>query len=266
MSARSMNATPCAVIDGQPWVNTHRDLFIPPDALDLLLDTFTGPLDVLWYLIRREKMQILDLPIRQITEQYMHYIELMKVHQMSLAVDYLVMAAWLTEIKSRCLLPTPATPEEPWEEDPRMALVEKLQQYEPFQKIADALARLPRLGRDFFAIQIMASAVLVQKKPAEASLQDLVMAMQRIVNQPVLAAHCVVAERLSVSDKMRQILDWAHQRSRLMFSDLIEAKEGRLGVVVSLLAVLELVKQQHIGVTQESLWSCLLIEPRYVRV
>lgn len=242
---------PFALVRGIPLRELPTDLYIPPDALEVFLDAFEGPLDLLLYLIRRHNLDILDIPVAAITEQYLEYVQLMKALRLELAAEYLVMAAMLAEIKSRMLLPrVPATTEEA-EEDPRAELVRRLREYERYKQAAEDLDALPRLGRDVFPVRVACS----ESKPARplpaATLEELLVALQRILERARLYSHHHVRrEGLSVRQRMTEILVRLQQHSFLEFSALCRVREGRLGVVVSFLAVLELVREALIELVQ----------------
>ena len=243
-------------VRGEPVLERPEDLYIPPDALELILESFAGPMDLLLYLIRRQKFDIVDLPILPITQQYMTYVEMMKDLKLELAADYLVMAAMLTEIKSRLLLPKPPS-EVDDELDPRAELVRRLQEYEAIRKGAEYLDGLPQQGRDYFIGQSATDAKQwLQQQLPDIALQELAMAFSHALAQAqLLNHHQVQREKLSTRERMSRILDLLQQRKRLRFADIFSASEGRPGVVVSFLAVLELVKEALIEVVQIDAYS-----------
>lgn len=243
-------------VRGEPVMERPDDLYIPPDALELILESFAGPMDLLLYLIRRQKFDIVDLPILPITQQYMVYVEMMKDLKLELAADYLVMAAMLTEIKSRLLLPKPAT-EVDDELDPRAELVRRLQEYEAIRLGAEHLDSLPQQGRDYYIGHSGTDArQWLQQQLPDVALQELAMAFsQALAQAQLLNHHQVQREKLSTRERMSRILDLLQQRQRLRFADLFNAAEGRPGVVVSFLAVLELVKEALIDVVQVDAYS-----------
>jgi len=250
-----------AVVDGKELTQVPDDLFIPPDALEVLLDSFSGPLDLLLYLIRKQNIDILDIPMTSITNQYLHYIQLMECRRLELAADYLLMAAMLAEIKSRLLLPVSPCHEEEAEEDPRMALVRKLQAYEQIKQAAELLDALPRQGRDNFLIQIAATDIEQIKTYPEVALLDLFDAMKSLLKrEEQLAHHQVSREALSVRERMSAILLQLDQHKVLQFSQLFSLTEGRMGLVVSLLAILELARQSLIVITQTQIFSPIHIQ------
>lgn len=241
---------PFAVVQGEAWSTLPKDLYIPPDALEVFLDAFEGPLDLLLYLIKRQNLDILDIPIAEITAQYMEYVEMMKEFRLELAAEYLVMAAMLAEIKSRMLLPRQQESEEE-ESDPRAELIRRLQEYERYKQAAEDIDALPRLGRDVF----QASAEPVERKvitlPPEVELQDLIAAFQDVMKRASMYAHHhVQMESLSVRERMSSVLSKVNSTHFTSFKDLFTVEEGRMGVVVSFLAVLELVKESLIVLTQ----------------
>jgi segregation and condensation protein A len=255
---------PLALIRGEVVVNKPQDLFIPPDALEVILESFEGPLDLLLYLIRKQKFDILDMPIAPITTQYMQYIELMKEIKMELAAEYLVMAAILMEIKSRLLLPKQAVVEE--DEDPRAELVRRLQEYEVIKNAAQQLDGIPRLERDIFQASVELSedfqAAVFQ---TDVELNELVSALQGILKRTkALEHHHIEKESLSTRERMSAIL--AHLKRAattanafVEFSALFSVQEGRQGVVVTFLAILELIKESLIECIQTTIFGQLRV-------
>lgn len=250
------------LVAGMPWTDVPKDLFIPPDALEVLLDSFSGPLDLLLYLIRRQNLDIMDIPIVLVTEQYMQYIGLMNETRMELAADYLVMAAVLAEIKSRLLLPVIHEADDE-EIDPRLELVRRLQAYEQFKQAAYLLDELPRLERDVFPVLVHMDPVVVPKTFPEVDLSSLFNAISALcVRETHFASHSIVfeAEVLSVRERMVDILERLQHTLRLEFTQLFSKQEGRMGVVVSFLAILELAKQSLLVVTQTSAYASIHIQ------
>jgi len=245
-----MTEAAVAVVHGQPFTALPQDLYIPPDALEVFLDAFAGPLDLLLYLIKKQNFDILDIPIAEVTRQYLHYIELMKELRLELAAEYLVMAAVLAEIKSRCLLPRPATAEQE-EADPRQELVRRLQEYERIKKAAEELDQLPQQGRDVF-LAIAQSAIVEAVRPLpQVDLQELAVAFQEILRRAKLtASHQIKRETLSIRERMTQILEKVTCEELTNFSNLFTVQEGRQGVVVTFIAILELLKQTLIEMFQ----------------
>lgn len=241
--------TPCAIVQGAPMLTFPQDLYIPPDALEVILEAFEGPLDLLLYLIRRQNLDILDIPIAEITEQYMEYVELMKGLRLDLASEYLVMAAILAEIKSRMLLPRP-TPQED-EEDPRAELVRRLQEYERFKQAALDLDALPRLGRDAFVTRAQVPPGQVRRLPPTVDLHELLLALREVLARADLyLSHRVERESLSLRERMAQVLERMQGVGFVPFVHLFELGEGRAGVVVTFLALLELIRDASIELVQ----------------
>ena len=240
---------PFAIVQGVPLSEVPRDLYIPPDALEVFLEAFAGPLDLLLYLIRRQNLDILDIPIARVTEQYIRYIELMEVLQLELAGEYLVMAAMLAEIKSRMLLPRPEQEED--EEDPRAELVRRLQEYEVFKQAAQDIDALPRLGRDVFSAVIELPDKRVHASPPEVTLDTLLKSFGEAMQRArVFSHHRIQREPLSVRERMVSILDRVSAGEFTNFSDLFVVEEGRAGVIVVVLALLELVRETLVEVVQ----------------
>ena len=240
---------PFAIVQGQPLLTLPQDLYIPPDALEVFLDTFEGPLDLLLYLIKRQNLDILDIPIAEITNQYMEYVELMKDLRLELAAEYLVMAALLAEIKSRMLLPRPAATEE--EEDPRADLVRRLQEYERFKMAAQDLDELPRLERDHYLVQAPVPPGHRRLIPPEVDLREVLLALRELLARADLyTSHKVEKESLSLRERMALVLIKLQGMGFVPFVHLFELHEGRAGVVVSFLAVLELIKSATIELVQ----------------
>ncbi len=229
-------------VHGEPVAELPTDLYIPPDALEVFLESFEGPLDLLLYLIRRQNLDILTIPIAEITRQYMGYIEVMRALRLELAGEYLVMAALLAEIKSRMLLPRPVEAESDEDYDPRLALIRQLQEYEQFKTAAERLDALPRMDRDLFAAGASVEALEGAPPPAP-SLDELMEALAAVMHRATLSAHHHIAtEQLSVRERMSLILDELDAERFSDFVGLLLAGEGRQGVVVSFLAILELAK------------------------
>jgi segregation and condensation protein A len=242
---------PLAVVRGRALESLPKDLYIPPQALEVILESFEGPLDLLLYLIRKENLDIVDIPIADVTRQYVEYIELMQEMQLELAGEYLVMSALLAEIKSRMLLPRPPSAEEGEEEDPRAELVRRLQEYERYKQAAEDVDALPRLGRDVFQAEAAGPEQKIVRLPPEVDLKDLVTAFQQVMQRASMYAHHhVQMESLSVRERMSSILARLTSDGFTEFSALFTVAEGRMGVVVSFLAVLELMKESLIELTQ----------------
>jgi len=240
---------PFAYVQGEALTTLPRDLYIPPDALEVFLEAFEGPLDLLLYLIRRQNLDVLDIPISAITTQYMDYIDLMEDMRLELAAEYLVMAAMLAEIKSRMLLPRPVETDE--EEDPRAELVRRLQEYERYKQAAEDIDQLPRVGRDVFPLELQAPEKQVVRKPPEVSLKELLVAAKEAMTRAeMFSHHHVQMEPLSVRERMSAVLERIGSDQFTAFTSLFQPEEGRMGVVVSLLAVLELIKESLVELVQ----------------
>ncbi|PID42249.1 MAG: segregation/condensation protein A [Proteobacteria bacterium] len=240
---------PFAVVEGKPLTSLPQDLYIPPDALEVILDAFEGPLDLLLYLIRRQNMDILLIDVSAITAQYMKYIELMRSMRFELAAEYLVMAATLTELKSRILLPRHKTEED--EEDPRAELIRRLQQYECFKQAAEDLDKLPRQERDTFDAGVELPGIERKKAHPDVSLREILIAFSEILRRSdMFESHQVEKEKLSTRERMSYILDLLPGESYLPFESFFTLDEGRGGVIVSFLAIMELIKEQLIELVQ----------------
>ena len=259
-------AAPRALVYGERFSQLPQDLYIPPDALEVFLEAFEGPLDLLLYLIRKQNIDILDIPVAEITRQYMQYVELMKSVHLELAAEYLVMAALLAEIKSRMLLPRTETTE-PQEEDPRAELIRRLQEYEQFKTAAETLDQLPRVGRELFIPQLPVPDDIPARTLLPAvDLEDLLRALVDVLHRAELfESHSITQEPLSTRERMGRVLEQlsAHQ-GFLLFSDLFQPKEGRLGVVVTFLAILELVKETWIELVQNEAFTPIHVRRRVV--
>ncbi|WP_018872059.1 ScpA family protein [Thioalkalivibrio sp. ALJ16] len=249
-------------VHGEPVVELPADLYIPPDALEVFLDSFEGPLDLLLYLIRRQNLDILAIPIAEITRQYMAYIEVMRALRLELAGEYLVMAALLAEIKSRMLLPRPREAESDDDADPRMALIRQLQEYEQFKTAAERIDALPRMDRDVYAAGASVEALEGPPPPAP-TLDELMEALAAVMHRASLTAHHHVStEQLSVRSRMSDILERLHPEQFVDFVALLLSAEGRQGVVVSFLAILELTKAGLIEWGQSEPYSPIQLRRR----
>ncbi|SFN05313.1 segregation and condensation protein A [Marinobacter pelagius] len=242
--------TPLALVSGKPVVDLPKDLYIPPDALAVFLEAFEGPLDLLLYLIRRQNMNILDIDVSEITRQYMDYIGAVEAMRFELAAEYLVMAATLAEIKSRMLLPRQESEDEE-EIDPRAELIRRLQQYERFKQAAEDIDELPRMERDTFGASAALPKLPSSQPHPDVDLRELLLAMQGVLKRADLfTSHHVEKEILSTRERMSHILSVLQDDRFVSFESLFTPEEGRLGVVVTFLATLELVKEQLIEVVQ----------------
>jgi segregation and condensation protein A len=243
--------TPVAFVHGQPMTEMPHDLFIPPDALEVALESFQGPLDLLLYLIRRHNLDPLDIPMAQLTLQYIGYIEAMQQHRMELAAEYLLMAAVLIEIKSRMLLPRPPKQgDEPSDEDPRIELMRRLLEYEQMKLAAHKLNELPQVGRDFELVQVLIERTVVERLP-NVSVEDLRTAwLGLLARAKVNASHVVRREELSVREQMTKVLRRLRDVDFVPFEELFEPAEGIPTMVVTFMAILELAKESLVEITQ----------------
>jgi len=247
---------PFAMVHGEPVTQLPKDLYIPPQALEVFLEAFEGPLDLLLYMIRRQNLDILDIPIADITRQYMEYIGLMADMQLELAGEYLVMAATLAEIKSRMLLPRATDPNAGEEGDPRADLVRRLQEYERFKSAAENIDRMPRMDRDTW----IANAELGERKSSrplpQIAMQEMLLAFRDVVQRAeMFAHHHVQRERLSVRVRMSDILSTLERASFVEFVNLFKPEEGRMGVTVTFVAILELVREGLIEIVQTEAYA-----------
>lgn len=251
---------PFAVVLGEPLIKLPDDLYIPPDALEIFLEAFEGPLDLLLYLIRRQNLDILDIPIAEITRQYVVYIELMTDMRLELAAEYLVMAAMLAEIKSRMLLPRPIEAEGD-ENDPRAELVRRLQEYERFKQAAESLNTIPQLGRDIFEASAVVPALDLVRPQPDVDIKEILFALRDVLQRATLYNHHhVQLEPLSVRERMTIVLSTVRKDSFVDFLRFFEPEEGRMGVVVSLLAILELVKESLIELVQNEPYGSIYVK------
>jgi segregation and condensation protein A len=242
---------PFAMVNGEPMTQLPRDLYIPPQALEVFLEAFEGPLDLLLYLIRRQNLNILDIPLAEITRQYMKYIEVMTELQLELAGEYMVMAATLAEIKSRMLLPRPKVDPNGNEEDPRAELVRRLQEYERFKRAAESIDSLPRLERDVWATSAEMKDRKVVRLLPQITLQEMLLAFKDVVvRSEMFAHHHIQRERLSVRARMGDILSTLEHSSFVEFARLFRPEEGRMGITVTFVAILELVREGLIDIVQ----------------
>ncbi len=247
------------MVRGEAFLEMPSDLYIPPDALEVFLDTFEGPLDLLLYLIRKANIDILDIPMARLTQQYLEYVELMRRRNLELAAEYLLMAALLMEIKSRMLLPRPRAMRED-EEDPRAELVRRLIEYEAMKLAAHKLDALPTLGRDFLTLEVWIEQVATQRLP-QVRPQDLIVAWQSLLmHARVTQHHKVTREELSVREFMSSMLRRLQGSQFTEFSRLFDVTKGVMVVVVSFLALLELVRESLIEVTQSEPYAPIYVK------
>ncbi len=251
-----------ARISGQPVTELPRDLYIPPEALEVFLEAFEGPLDLLLYLIKRQNLDILEIDVAEMTRQYMEYVEIMKAVRLELAAEYLVMAATLAEIKSRCLLPRSAEAEEE-EEDPRAELIRRLQEYERFKKAAEDLDALPRMERDLFMAEARGPELRGERPPPQVDLQEVLLAFAEVMRRAKLHEHHhVQREKLSTRERMSQILERVRADEYIPFAGLFRVEEGRMGVVVTFMAIMELVKETLLDLVQNEVFGPIHVKAR----
>ena len=247
---------PLALIYGEAMTALPMDLYIPPDALEVILEAFEGPLDLLLYLIRKENIDILDIQVAQITHQYMGYVELMKAVRLELAAEYLVMAAMLAEIKSRMLLPRSQHSSLDDDEDPRAELIRRLQEYERIKTAAEDLNEIPRVGRDVFIAKAVAPQAQVRHLMADVALEEVLLAMADVLRRAnMFESHQISRETLSTRERMSRVLTALRDGNFVPFTRLFTLEEGRLGVVVTFMAILELVKESLIELVQNAAFS-----------
>lgn len=251
-----------ATVKGQAVIDLPKDLYIPPDAMKVFLEAFEGPLDFLLYLIRKQNIDILDIPIAAVTRQYMEYIEFMQELSLELAAEYLVMAAILAEIKSRMLLPVMKDAENT-EEDPRAELVRRLQEYERYKQAAENIDHLPRLERDVFLVQADSSQISVAKPLPCVCLQELLGALLEVFKRVELnSSHHIQLDALSVREKMTHILEAIQNNEHCLFTSLFKVEEGRLGIVVTFLAMLELLKEGLLEFIQAAAFAPIYLKQK----
>jgi segregation and condensation protein A len=249
---------PFAIVEGEPVTELPKDLYIPPQALEVILEAFEGPLDLLLYLIRRQNLDILDIPIAEITRQYAEYIRLMQDLDLELAGEYLLMAAMLAEIKSRMLLPRPKSEDSHEEDDPRAELVRRLQEYERFKRAALDVDQLPRLERDVFQAGAEFVDRKVMKIVPDVTLQEMLLAFKDVVQRSqMFAHHHVQRERLSVRQRMSDVLARLEGVEFIDFVQLFRPEEGRMGVTVTFIALLELSREGLLDVVQAAPYAPL---------
>jgi len=250
---------PFAIVEGESLTELPRDLYIPPVALKVFLDTFEGPLDLLLYLIRKQNLNILDVPIADITDQYVNYINLMKELELELAGEYLLMAAMLAEIKSKMLLPLFEEVED--EEDPRAELVRRLLEYERYRKASEELDKLKRLERDVFVTGVESSHLAQPIELPDISLQELLLSFQEVLKRAEMFTTLhVLKEPLSVRERMTTILEKLKNKDFLDFTELFDLEEQKTGLVVTFLAILELMKESLIEIVQTKAYGIIHVK------
>lgn len=250
-SLSKQSEMPFALVHGQAYTELPKDLYIPPDALEVILEAFEGPLDLLLYLIRRQNIDILEINVADITAQYIAYVELMDAMQFELAAEYLVMAAMLCEIKSRILLPRNQEVEEE-EEDPRANLIRRLQEYERFKQAAEDVDQLPRVNRDIYLASAQAPDRNLTRPDPDVDLKEILLALSEVLRRAdMFESHQVERERLSTRERMTQILDTLKDRKTFVpFLSLFTVEEGRIGVITTFMAMMELIKESLIDIVQ----------------
>ena len=255
---------PFAIVEGKTVTELPKDLYIPPDALEVFLEAFEGPLDLLLYLIRRQNLDILEIRVAEITQQYMQYVELMHAMQFELAAEYLVMAAMLAEIKSRMLLPRPQLDEAEEAEDPRAELIRRLQEYERFKQAAEAIDALPRVDRNVFPGSATPPPIDRQQPLPDVELKDLLLAFSEVLRRAdMFQNHKISFEALSTRERMGDVLKaLSGGTSFVPFKALFTAEEGRLGVVVTFLAIMELIKESLIEIVQSEPFAPIHVRAR----
>lgn len=261
-SRPTQSEMPFAMVHGKAYTQLPQDLYIPPDALEVFLEAFEGPLDLLLYLIRRQNIDILDINVAEITSQYMAYVELMDSSQFELAAEYLVMAAMLAEIKSRMLLPR-SSEEAEEDDDPRASLIRRLQEYERFKQAAEDINALPRMGRNTYQASAQAPDRSLTRPDPDVELQELLLALSEVLRRAdMFESHHVAKEKLSTRERMAQVLDHLAHNHFVPFVSLFKVEEGRLGVVVTFLAVMELIKESLVEIVQSESFGPIHVKAR----
>jgi len=256
---------PLAIVQGEPVIQVPDDLYIPPSALEVFLEAFEGPLDLLLYLIKRQNLDILDIDVARLTEQYMQYVRLLDVMKFELAAEYLVMAAMLTEIKSRMLLPRSQDIDED-DEDPRAQLIKRLQEYERFKKAAEDIDELPREERDFYVAEVLPPIDDSPKPQPDIDLKELLLALGDVLHRAdMFESHHIQREPLSTRERMGRVLDTLHgSKDFIGFNAFFDPTEGRAGVVVTFLAIMELIKESLIEIVQAEPFGPIHVRSRSV--
>ena len=262
LSMSRQEEMPFAVVQGKELTALPKDLYIPPDALEIILEAFEGPLDLLLYLIRRQNLDILEIDVAEITKQYMGYIDLMSTIQLELASEYLVMAAMLAEIKSRILLPRQVA-EDDDEGDPRAELIRRLQDYERFKMAAEDIDEMPRMGRDIYQASAESPDKKKEKQYSEVQMQELLMALSDVMKRAeMFESHHIQLEKLSTRERMSQILENIRDKQFVPFATLFKKSEGRLGVVVTFLAIMELIRESLVEIVQNESFGPIHIKAK----
>ncbi|ACR13907.1 segregation and condensation protein A [Teredinibacter turnerae] len=254
---------PFAIVQGKAFTQIPKDLYIPPDALEVFLEAFEGPLDLLLYLIRRQNLDILEIDVSEITQQYVTYVEMMEAMQFELAAEYLVMAAMLAEIKSRMLLPRSSEGDEEEEDDPRANLIRRLQEYERFKQAAEDIDSLPRLHRDTHIAKAQGPDRNLTRPDPDVDLKEILVALAEVLRRAdMFESHHVEKEKLSTRERMTQVLDKLSGQQFVPFVSLFSVSEGRLGVVVTFLAVMELIKESLVEIVQTESFGPIHVKAR----
>ena len=263
-SASQQGEMPFAVVEGKPMSQMPLDLYIPPDALEVILEAFEGPLDLLLYLIRKQNLDILEIKVAEITRQYMEYIDLMSELQFELAAEYLVMAAVLAEIKSRMLLPRQSEGEEE-EDDPRAELIRRLQEYERFKTAALNIDEIPRMNRDYWVAAADAPVMNKEKPLPEVQLKEMLLALSKVLKRAEsYSHHHIKLEPLSTRERMSHILESVSEAGDqfVPFISLFDLEEGRTGLVVTFIAMMELIKESLIEIVQSEPFAPIHVKAR----
>ena len=249
-------------VAGEPITELPQDLYIPPEALEVFLEAFEGPLDLLLYLIKRQNLDILDINVAEITRQYTEYIELMETLELELAAEYLVMAAMLAEIKSRTLLPRHENADAD-EDDPRVDLIRRLQEYERFKQAAENIDEMPRVERDLHLVKVEPPKIEKTQPLPDVDMKELMLALGQVLKRAeMFTHHHIQLETISTREKMSNILEALQQSQFVPFISLFTVEEGRLGVVVSFMAILELIKESLIDIVQHDNFGPIHVKAR----
>lgn len=254
---------PFAIVQGKAFTQLPKDLYIPPDALEVFLEAFEGPLDLLLYLIRRQNLDILEIDVSEITRQYVSYVEVMEAIQFELAAEYLVMAAMLAEIKSRMLLPRSQEVSDEEDDDPRATLIRRLQEYERFKQAAEDIDELPRMHRDVHIAKAEGPDRHLSRPDPDVDLKEILLALSEVLRRAdMFESHHVEKEKLSTRERMGQVLDKLNGQQFVPFVSLFTVNEGRLGVVVTFLAVMELIKEALVEIVQTESFGPIHVKAR----
>lgn len=258
------NEMPFALVNGEAYTDLPKDLYIPPDALEVILEAFEGPLDLLLYLIRRQNLDILEVNVADITHQYVAYVEMMNNLQFELAAEYLVMAAMLAEIKSRMLLPRNQEEEEDEGDDPRAALIRRLQEYERFKAAAEDIEEMPRMYRDVHQASADAPDRNLTRPDPEVDFKEILLALSEVLRRAdMFESHQVEMERMSTRERMTQVLErLSEEKTFVPFVSLFSVSEGRLGVIVTFMAIMELIKESLVDIVQNESFGAIHVKAK----